>query len=195
MRSPRTVLPLTLLVLLAASITLTGRARAAEEDVEEVSAAGIELDAVPIATGGFSVSAWHGSSGWRVRPGLARLYPPDFMVPDGFEGARVDALSLFLDWFPGWRSAGYRGFRVGAGLEYWRSVIARAGVGGYSTFTNTLVAAGGGYLQPVWRNLYLEPAVAGHLVVAGDRDIPVSGVEYHQRLFTPEVSLKLGLSF
>ncbi len=195
MRLRPAALALTLLLVPGLAATRPAPARAAEDDFEDRSGAGVEVDGVPFATGGFSVSVWSGRGAWRVRPVISRFYPLSFVTPDGFDGARVDAMALLLDWFPRRGERAYRGLRVGAGVEYWRSVIARAGFAGYSTFTNTLVTAGGGYVLPAWRNSYHEPAVAGHLVVAGGRDIPVSGAEYRQRAFTPEVSLKLGLSF
>jgi len=195
MRHPRRILTLALPALLAALALASSSAHAEEADVEEVSAAGIELDAAPYLMGGFHASAWSGSSGWRVRPVVARAYPPDFMLKDGFEAARVDALALLVDWFPRWREQGYRGFWVGAGFEYWRSIISRVGYGGFSTYTNGVVTAGGGYVWPVWRSVYLNPWAAGHMVVSGTRRIPVAGTTYEQRVFTPEASVKLGISF
>jgi hypothetical protein len=56
---------------------------------------------------------------------------------------------------------------------------------------NPVVTAGGGWVFPVWRGLYLNPWAAGHLVT-GDRTVDLRGARYRLRPVEAEVSLKIG---
>jgi hypothetical protein len=58
-----------------------------------------------------------------------------------------------------------------------------------------VLTAGGGYAWKVSRHVYVNPWVGGHLVVSGERKIQVSGETYEQPVFTPEVSVKVGVTF
>jgi len=54
---------------------------------------------------------------------------------------------------------------------------------------------GGGYVWEFYRNFYLNSWLATHVVIAGDDEVAVGKRTYELKLFTPEISLKLGWHF
>lgn len=184
----RIVIALILVSLCAAAAGAAGR-------TPPYFTVGTELDVLPFATGGYYASLWAGYDGWRVRPVVARAYTPSFVVDPAFDDARVDALALIVDWFPLEGGDHFRGLWVGVGGEQWKNRIRREGYDEEATWDNGVATVGGGYVLKFWHNFYFNGWAAGHVVVAGDRDIPVAGAIYKQPTFTPEASLKIGWHF
>lgn len=60
---------------------------------------GVELDALPYATGGYFAGAWIGKEQWRTRALLADVNLPDFTTKTGFTNHHVRAYALLLDHF------------------------------------------------------------------------------------------------
>lgn len=170
---------------------------AAAQEVNATTAAprttgGFELDVLPYVSGGYYVSGWVGHDRVRVRPVITRTTLPDFAVQDGFENADLDVYAVIVDYFP---RAGFRGFWVGAGVEFWKNAIENAGNGGTAEWDNTVATIGAGYVWTFAGNLYLNPWAAGHVVVAGPTSVNAGGAPYSPKRFTPEVSVKLGWHF
>ena len=61
--------------------------------------------------------------------------------------------------------------------------------------SDTIFTIGGGYVWKFHKNFYLNPWVAGHLSIAGDKAVVVDESTYEPPLFLPEISLKLGWHF
>jgi hypothetical protein len=156
---------------------------------------GTEIDALPYATGGYYGSAFVGHNGWRYRGVAARATVPSFMVTDGFKDKRTDAYAVLVDRFFGAKRQKLEGFWIGGGGEYWRNRIRTEESPEYSHYNNFILTAGGGYVWKFSRHFYLNPWAGGHFVVGGSRNIQVSGKTYEQRLFTPEASIKVGVTF
>jgi len=159
------------------------------------STIGFEADALPFATGGYYASAWYGDSPWRYRAVIARTYPPDFIVGSGFSHLRLDATALIVDRFIGAQAHALAGPWIGAGVERWDGRIQEQGTGASATFWESVATAGGGYVWKFSGNWYLNPWAALHVLLDGDRSVPVGTRVYRPPLVTPEASLKLGWHF
>ena len=182
------------LTIITTAVLCTAAAATAERTPPYFTV-GAELDVFPFATGGYYGSVWAGYDGWRVRPVIARAYTPSFVVDPAFDDARVDALALIVDWFPLAGGDDFRGLWVGAGGEYWKNRIRREGYDEEASWSNGVATLGGGYVLKFWHNFYFNGWAAAHVVVAGDREIPVAAAIYEQPIFTPEASLKIGWHF
>jgi hypothetical protein len=156
---------------------------------------GSEIDALPFAMSGYYGSGFVGRDGWKLRAVAARSTLPSFMVTDGFKDKRSDAYALLADRFIGARRQRLEGLWVGGGGEYWRSRIRTDASPTYANYHNYMLTVGGGYVWNLSRHLYINPWAAGHFAVAGERNILVSGKIYKQPVFTPEGSIKLGITF
>lgn len=184
--------------LLAAAL-LSGTPAPAEETKEaketmgtKETTVGVELDALPYLSGGWYGSAWVGRGRVRIRPVVASTELPSFLVEEGFSDAKVEACALIVDWF--FRD-GFRGFWVGAGAEHWKNGVTNAANGVRAEWNNTVATVGGGYVWKISGNLYVNPWVAGHLVVGGPTSVTAGGATYHPKRFSPEASVKLGWHF
>lgn len=153
---------------------------------------GFELDALPYLSGGWYGSAWVGRDRVRIRPVVASTELPSFLVEEGFSDAKVEAYALIVDWF--FRDD-FRGFWVGAGAEYWKSSVTNETNGGTADWNNTVATVGGGYVWKIAGNFYVNPWVAGHLIVGGPTSVPAGGATYNPKRFSPEASVKLGWHF
>ena len=156
---------------------------------------GSELDVLPYITGGYYGSAFVGCSDWRLRAVAARSPLPSFLVTNGFEEKRTDAYALLVDRFVGAKRERLEGLWIGGGGEYWRSRIRTEASSQFAYYSNVVLTAGGGYAWKVSRHVYVNPWAGGHFVMAGERKIQVSGETYEQPVFTPEVSVKVGVTF
>lgn len=156
---------------------------------------GTELDALPYLTKGYYGSLIAVHSDWRLRGVAARSTMPGFMVSSGYKDKRTDAYALLADRFVGPNRSQQKGPWAGGGVEFWRNRIRRKGSPDYSHFNNTVLTVGGGYVWRLSPHLYLNPWSGAHFVVGGNRDIAVSGTTYKQPIFTPEASVKFGITF
>ena len=150
---------------------------------------GTEFDVLPYATGGAYVSLVISRGAWRIRGVASRVNVPEAFVADGFSDQRTDAVALLADRFIGAGSGEARGFWVGGGVEYWWNRIRRDGSETYTAYNTTMLTAGGGYVWHLTRHVYLNPWAAAHALVAGDREVDVSGAAFAPRRFTAEASL------
>jgi hypothetical protein len=102
---------------------------------------------------------------------------------------------LHSDRFFGAKRRQLEGLWIGGGLEYWRNRIRTDASPAFAEYQNYVSTTGAGYVWNLSRHFYLNPWAGGHFVVAGKRDVPVAGTIYKQPLFTPEASVKIGISF
>ena len=187
-----------ILIVTLSSNTLLGQSvKGSDEGATEntVWRFGSEVDVLPYIMDGYYASAFIGHEAWRLRAVTARSAAPDFLVTSGFENKRTDAYALLADRFLGPRRGQLKGFWVGGGGEFWQSRIRRDNTSSFTQFDNFVLTAGGGYVWKLSKHFYLNPWSAMHVVVAGDRNINVSGKMYHQPAVTPEASLKIGFVF
>lgn len=178
---------------LLATALIAGTPVAAEETQDKKgTTVGFELDALPYLSGGWYGSAWVGRDRVRIRPVVASTELPSFLVEEGFSDAKVEAYALVVD---GFFRDDFRGFWVGAGAEYWKNGVTNDADGGTGEWNNTVATVGGGYVWKIAGNLYVNPWVAGHLIVGGPTSLRVGGATYNPKRFSPEASVKLGWHF
>ena len=164
----------------------------ADEAARQRVRVGVELDLLPYVLGGAYGSVWGGQGHWRARAVLTRTTLPSALVPDGFRDHRLDAYTAIVDYFPAQR---FRGWWVGAGFEYWKNRVSRDDANAEARWNTPVGTIGGGYVQPVWRGLYVNPWAAGHAALRDRSPVDVGGREYRVRRLTAEASLKVGWIF
>jgi len=157
-----------------------------------VSTVGFELDALPYVTGGYYGSIWYGIKQFRFRGVIAKIKPPGFLLDEGYENNEVKAYALIVDYF---FKDNFEGFWGGVGLEYWDSSIEHENETVTAKYNNTIFTVGGGYVWKFYKNFYLNPWVAVHAIIAGEKDVRVGSRTYEPQVVTPEASVKIGWHF
>lgn len=182
-----------LLIGLFFTIGILDQLPAQKNSLKHKCTIGTELDLFPYVSNGYYVSAWFGldNKNLRIRSILTKSQFPDFMLDDEFNRNTIKAYAAVIDIF---LKSGYEGFWFGSGFEYWDGEIEDLlkNKSGYHAWVYTL---GAGYVWKVWNNLYLNPWIAGHLRIAGDKNVLVGNELYQSNRFTPEISLKIGFHF
>ena len=164
-----------------------------QEKYERKATVGFEIDALPYFTGGYYGSAWLGfyNAKLRLRPVIAKSNIPDFILDEPYERNTIQVYALVVDYF---FKKDFKGFWAGTGMEFWDGEIENNHAE-TSTYYSWIYTLGGGYVWKFWKNMYLNPWMAAHINVGGNKNIPVGGDIYKPALFTPEISLKLGWHF
>ena len=175
-------------------MTVTGGLRAQDTSASQArrTTVGVEIDALPYILSGYYGSVWVGRHQWRARAVVSRSTLPSFVVQDGFEAHRIDVVAALVDHF---FKADFRGFWVGGGAEYWQNDVRSKTSRQSASWDNVAATLGGGYVWKFYRNFYLNPWAAGHLIVGGDTKVPVGGETFEPSRLTGEVSLKVGWHF
>lgn len=171
---------------------LTARATLAQEPVAKTTTVGFEVDALPYITGGYYASFWVGHKHMRYRAIITQVTAPDFVVPDGFTNNEIQAYTVIVDYF---FKEGFEKWWVGSGFEYWDGKIQTDDKLATATYSNTIFTVGGGYVWKFYKNFYLNPWVAVHFRIDGDKEVAVDGEVFTPALLTPEASLKIGWHF
>lgn len=154
--------------------------------------AGLELDVLPYATGGYFGAAWMGKGLWRVRALTAYVKKPDWSTKNGFANHQIHAYAIVVDRF---LKKDWNGWWAGAGLVYWNSSIQADTKMNTATFNNLLVNGSLGYHFTLNKHFYLSPWASLNLKLAGDKNISVDNKSYNLPLINPEASLKFGYQF
>lgn len=153
---------------------------------------GTELDLLPYVSGGYYLSEWYGIDQFRFRAILTKTTVPEFVLADGYTNNKLNVYAFITDYF---FKKNFEGFWVGTGLEYWDSQITYEAENQTSSYNNTVFTLGGGYVWKFYDNFYLNPWVAFHYIIAGDKEVQVGSSTFKPNLFTPEVSIKVGWHF
>lgn len=153
---------------------------------------GFELDALPYITGGYYGSVWAGQKHFRYRAVITKIETPDFILDDGFTNNDVKVFAAIVDYF---FKPGFEGWWLGSGLEYWDATIQTDAQINTAEYNNTVFTIGAGYIWKFYKNFYLNPWLAGHLRIGGDKEVLVDGSTFQPKLLIPEISLKLGWHF
>ena len=154
--------------------------------------AGIELDALPYATGGYFGAAWIGKDHVRLRVLTAGVNMPDFITKDGFTNHRITSYAIVADYF---LKENWQGWWAGAGLVYWKSSIQTDARLQTAHLQNYLLNGSIGYNIPLYKKIYLSPWAGLSIRTAGDKNVVVDAKRYTLSLLNPEASLKIGISF
>ncbi len=186
------IVPAALILILSAAVSV--QAAPVSPAAQSGWSYGMELDALPFATGGYYVSGWAGKGPLRIRGVYSDVTVPNLVVPDGFNDWKLTAAALIVDYFPKWKGS-YEGPWVGAGIEQWDSSIRPDGSIVRGDFRGNVLTVGGGYVYRFNEHLYINPWIAGHLRSGGDSRVIIDGKELNVPDFSPELSVKLGWSF
>lgn len=154
--------------------------------------AGVELDFLPYATGGWFAAGWAGTGHLRVRALVADVNMPAFVVAEGFKDNHIQSRALTADVF---RRTGWQGWWLSAGPVQWKGSIRHESGGPTTEYTSWLLHGGMGYVRFLTDHLYLSPWAGLSLRVAGDDNIKVNARPYDPPLLNPEASLKAGWRF
>ncbi|WP_407526908.1 hypothetical protein PDL71_06325 [Lacibacter sp. MH-610] len=154
--------------------------------------AGIELDALPYATGGWFAAAWAGNEQWRIRLLTAAVNKPDFTTRKGFTNHHIRAYAAVADYS---LKKDWEGFWLGGGLVLWNSTIQTDARLQTASFTNYLLNGSAGYHFTLHKNIYLSPWAGLSIRTGGDKDVAVDTKQYTLPLLNPEASVKIGFWF
>jgi hypothetical protein len=154
---------------------------------------GSELDAFPYLTGGYYFSLWGGNNTYHLRTVVAHSNIPNFVIPDGFTDESTDVCALIIDRFLDPRRNG-RGWWMGTGFEYWRMSIRNEENREHGHFNEAVYTLGGGYVIPIYRNITLNPWVAGH-VILNPKAPKIGGIRPDVAPVLGEGSLKIGIQW
>jgi hypothetical protein len=153
---------------------------------------GLELDALPYATGGYFAGAWIGKDQWRTRALLADVNLPDFTTKKGFTNHHIRAYAVLLDRF---LNNNWKGWWVGAGPVYWKSTIQDENRKATQNFENILLNGSIGYNFTLYKNLYVSPWAGMSCKIGGNDQFTLENRTYKLPLLNPELSLKIGVFF
>lgn len=154
--------------------------------------AGMELDLLPYATGGYFAAGWVGKENWRLRALHARVHMPDWFVARPFANLRIRASALVADRFlrPGWK-----GWWLGGGPVLWVGTVQTDARQEQASFRNWLINGSAGYHFMFSPHFYFSPWAGISLRLGGDRNVPVDNRNFTLPLLNPEASLKVGWYF
>ena len=179
-----------ILILLAAS-ALWGQ-KMNSDSLKNEQTIGTELDLLPYISGGYYVSAWYGIDQFRFRTILTKTTVPEFVLSKGYKDNKLNVYAFIADYF---FKKNLEGFWIGTGLEYWDSKITYKTENQTASYHNTVFTLGGGYVWKFFDNFYLNPWVAFHYLIAGDKEVQVGSSTFKPSVFTPEASIKIGWYF
>jgi len=154
--------------------------------------AGIEIDIIPFATGGWFAAAWAGKNQWRLRALTASVNKPDFTTKEGFTNHHINAYALVADRF---LKKEWKGWWLGGGVVLWNSSIQSDAKRQTAKFTNYLLNGSGGCNITLHKKIYLSPWAGLSVRVGGITNVAVDQKLYTLPFFNPEASLKVGFWF
>ncbi len=150
---------------------------------------GLEQDILPYVLKGYIITGWIGRDFFRYRMSYAQAETPGFTHNENIHKDRVNAFGLSFEFF---FKEKYKGLWFGPGVGYWTNYI-QADDGTKGKNESVIFSLGGGYNYYLTRWLYVSPWVAMHFRVSGYDKINIGTTMYTPAIFTPEVSLKMGI--
>lgn len=151
-----------------------------------------EVDLLPLATGGWYTSLAMGRNSMRVRAVASEVHVPDAFSPKGWIDARIRAQALLVDRF--FRPE-FNGPWVGAGLEHWDELLKRENGMEPVRLKSFQATLGAGWVFNPGKGWTLNPWMAMHQRISGDREASIGRVVCRPRAVQVEASLKVGYSF
>ncbi|MDR3672805.1 MAG: hypothetical protein P4L36_18315 [Holophaga sp.] len=148
-----------------------------------------ELDVVPYATGGWYGSLAGGLGTWRLRGVLAEVHPPSAFEPRGWGDGRTRAAALLVDRF---FRPGFTGPWLGSGVERWQQRLRPDGQADPVTLRTFQATLGAGWVFRMGDHLTINPWLAAHERIAGDRQASADGRICRPNPTEGEASLKVG---
>lgn len=154
--------------------------------------AGLELDLLPYATGGYFAGGWLGTDQLRVRGIIASVNIPEFLIPDDFTNNKIKAYAAVIDYS---LTKNWTGWFAGTGLVKWNGTIQSRSKIQTASYKTYLLNGTLGYNLKLNKYFYISPWAGLHLKIAGEGNVSVDGEIYRPPLFNPEASIKVGVMF
>jgi len=177
---------------LALALVLASTFVRAAESPKKATSWATEVDLLPVATGGWYASLAGGRDVWRLRVVAAAVKVPDAFAPAGWEKAKTRAQALLVDRF---FRPGFTGPWVGVGVERWDEDL-KWSQGPERVRLKSLQATFGmGWTLPLGRGFHVNPWLAVHQRLAGDREAALPQVECRPKSLQAEASVKMGYRF
>lgn len=173
-------------LLLGASLSLGAQAPAAPLTWTT------EVDVLPVATGGWYTSMAAGRDRWRARVVISEVNVPDAFAPKGWNEANIRAQALLVDRF---FHPGFKGPWIGAGFERWDESLELEHSRERVRLQSLQATLGAGWVFELGKGLTVNPWLAVHQRVAGDREASVGQAVCRPRGLQGEASLKIGYTF
>jgi hypothetical protein len=171
-----------------------GGADLVQPGARDRSSFGVEMDFLPVVLSGAAgdlgvgINAWFGIDRFRLRLVGTHVAFPSSFAPDGFTDRKLDVVAGIVDFFP---RSGFSGPWLGSGVEYWWNSARAATGGGIARWESPVYTLGSGWVIPLWRGLYVNPWVAGHVLLSKP-SASADGQVWTPGRLTGEVSVKLG---
>jgi hypothetical protein len=176
----------TICIFLLISVSVQGQTN------KKYSHTGIELDALPYATGGYFGAIWIGKDQFRIRLLTAGVNMPEFITKKEFSNHHITSYAFVVDYF---LKENWNGWWAGAGLVYWKSSIQTDAHLQTANFENYLVNGSIGYNIRLHKHIYLSPWAGMSIRAGGDKNVAVDVKKYTLSLLNPEASVKIGFHF
>jgi hypothetical protein len=177
---------------LALALLLASNLALATESPKEPMKWATEVDLLPMATGGWYTSIAAGRDVWRLRVVAAVVNVPDRFAPAGWEKAQTRAQALLVDRF---FRQGFKGPWVGAGVERWDEDLKWTQGPERVRLKSLQATFGMGWVVPIQRGFYVNPWLAIHQRMAGDRASAIGQAECRPKSLQAEASVKIGYLF
>lgn len=177
---------------LAFALLLTSNLLVAADTPKETLRWATEVDLLPFATGGWYGSVAAGRGVWRLRVVAASLNVPDRFAPVGWEEAQTRAQALLVDRF---FRPGFTGPWIGGGIERWDEDLKWSQGPERARLKSLQATLGMGWAMPLGRGFYVNPWLAIHQRIAGDRTVAIPQGECRPKPFQAEASVKIGYLF
>lgn len=152
---------------------------------------GTELDLVPFVFDGYYTSIIGGYKNYRGRFILTKITTPSFVTQTGFKDNKLRVNAYVVDYY---FEEGFEGWWIGPGIEIWKGSVEEKSSGVVNNYKTTIFTLGGGYTFRFNDHLYLNPWVAVHVPVGGDRKVAFANDTFKIKP-VPEGSLKIGFNF
>jgi len=171
----------------------------AAEDVPSAQtehlAVGLEIDLLPTVLSaiagefGGAANVWVGFDRLRFRAVGGHLaFPSGFLMPAGFNSRELTTAAAIVDYF---FFPKFSGPWIGTGFEYWWNTVGSPAGSDKATWNSAVYTLGGGFVWKFWGNVYLNPWLAGHLLLSRP-EVALYGTTWKPAPLSFEVSLKIG---
>jgi len=153
---------------------------------------GLEVDALPFATGGYNGSIWYGHNKVRLRGFFAKINTPRVFLRDGFERDSLRVYALNVEYFI---ENNFKGFWFATGVQYWKGSVGHKNEIKRGEYEYIRVPLSFGYVWKFFPNLYLNSWGGFYFFVLGDKKAQVGNRPVFFDEVVPIISVALGWHF
>lgn len=174
------------------SVTVTQKKQHQSPSGLKWNTLGLEIDALPFATGGYNGSIWYGHNRVRLRGLLAKINTPGVFLRDGFEKDTLRVFALNAEYFI---ENNFRGFWIATGVQYWKGSVGHEDEIERGEYEYIRVPFSCGYVWKFFSNFYLNSWGGLYFFVLGDKEAHVGNRAAFIDEVVPIISVALGWHF